>query len=177
MSFKIVDNFYGAKGGPREFFGIGEEERDERRFSSEAEAREAIDTDRVYSEIAPDSPASRKERLNEDRGIVSKPREDQWGRRFMNLEVVPSDFMWCFGHADDRWLWQQPLEFEFSGPTSSDILAYTVTLDTQSLGRVETDSSEGRRWRAEAQDFAKGEFVSAYQAACALLRHRNDPRE
>jgi hypothetical protein len=165
MSFKIVDNFYGAHGGSLGFLGIGEEARDTRRFGSEAEARETIEMDRVDSETA------------QERRGVTKPLEDQWGRRYMNLEVVPSDFMWCHGLGDGRWLWQQPLEFKFRGPTSSEILSYTVFLNTRLLGRVETDSIESRHWRAKAQGFSKEEFLSAYQAACALLRHWDDSTE
>ena len=163
MPFKIVDTFFGARTGCSSFFGIYDEERDRRRFDTYDEANSALEADRLY---ALETPAP---------GRVPSPPEDQWRKRFMNLAPVPSNFKWCVCAGEDGWSWQEPYDFEFKGPVSGDCLRYTVFLGGRHLGRVERNLNQPHIWTAESEGCSKGQFVSAYEAACALRILIDDP--
>lgn len=163
MSFKIVDTFLGARGGSECFFGIFDEDRDRRRFDTYDDAKRALETDRlnVGEEAAPSN--------------LARPPEDQWGRRFMKLAPVASDLKWCLNVEDERWSWQEAYDFEFWGPVLAERPRYSVSLRRQSLGQVEQDSSRPYSWKAEREGSSIGPFISAYHAACGLLKLSNEP--
>ena len=154
IHYKIVDRFYGAGGGSRAFFGIGNEDRDTRRFESEASAGMAVQEDE--NEAVP------------DRG--SGPQKDRWGRRFMNLEVVPETYRWCRQLGEDGLRWQEPIQFEFDGPSSPQILSYGVFHKASYLGEIESESNDGREWSVRRAVSPQGRFLTGYEAAQSLLR-------
>lgn len=157
MSFKIVDTFFGADGGPSSFFGICDEDRDLRRFETYEEAYQAIQDDEEDASLAPPSKKRRE------------PLEDRWRRRFMNLNPVPSHFKWCCGLGDLKWEWQEAYAFEFDGPLTERCLRYSVFLGQRLLGQVEKESGNRPSWTATAKGNPTGTYISAYEAACALL--------
>lgn len=164
MNFKIVDAFFGAQGG-NPYFGLHDEDRDRRRFQTRDEAEAALERDRIDFESR--SAATKRRR----RSVATKPAEDQWGRRFMNLEIVPAHYKWCINSQDDRWHWQEAMDFDFGPPealaTSQN--KHAVFLRGNLLGSVE--GGEHQVWSAIRNgERTPGEFVSAYQAAHVLYR-------
>lgn len=162
MNFKIVDEFFGAKGGSP-YFGLCDEDRDTRQFQTREEAEEALEYDRVNCDAT--HPARGKRRSPR----VSGPAEDRWGRRFMNLEVVPAHYKWCISSQDDRCRWQEALAFDFGHPLpmANGRTRHWVSYDGKQLGSVE--GTDHQRWiAARSGGNLPGDFVSAYQGAHAL---------
>lgn len=153
VTFKIVDRFFGNCGGSQAFFGIGDEDRDGRRFDSEELAETALHQDRLHAAPPPSSKAS----------------TDRWGRRFMNLMVVPETYRWCRKLGEDCSRWQEPIAFKFDGPSSQTLLSYSVALPGSWVGTVESTSSDGRVWSARRRNNGKEGFCTAYEAAQYLL--------
>ncbi len=154
IHYKIVDRFYGATGGSRAFFGIGNEDRDTRRFESEASARMALQEDANESVANPGS----------------GPQEDRWGRRFMNLDVVPETYRWCRHLGEDGLEWQEPIQFVFDGPSSPQLLTYSVFHKRSYLGTIKSESNDGREWSVRGDANQQSRFLTGYEAAQSLLR-------